>query len=245
MCTLSWIDAHSEQGRVREVFFNRDERLSRGPEQPPFVWAQGAIPFLAPQDRDAGGTWVAVNASGIAIGLLNGYHERRGPAPHEVRSRGLLVRDLASSLMVCEWPEDELDPAPYEPFVLALLSRENAAVYRWDGRELQWESAPRAPLVSSSFEPQNVRPHREQLWRQWSADGPPQDREAALAYHRHAPNGGDAWSPSMRRSDAATRSLCHLTIANDAVSLAYTPGPPHQTSMEPALTLARLAPRRP
>ena len=244
MCTLSWIDTRTDLGRGREVFFNRDERRTRGPERAPFVWRSGPIPFLAPQDPDGGGTWCAVNAAGVAVTLLNGYHARRAAARSAPRSRGLLVRDLAGSLASCDWPT-ELDPDPYEPFVLVLLRTSQVVAYRWDGARLEREDEPCAPFVSSSVTPESVRPHRERLWREWSQGSPPSHRDAALAYHRHAPEGGDAHSPSMRRDDACTRSLCHLVVEPDEVRLAYTPGPPHVTDMEAPLRLERLTPGHP
>jgi hypothetical protein len=88
MCTLVVVS-----GTVRDhglvVAANRDESLQR-PADPPAVQSSAAPGWVAPLDRQAGGTWIGVNRHGVFVGLVN----RREPAPSEpLRSRGLVVRD--------------------------------------------------------------------------------------------------------------------------------------------------------
>ncbi|HPF13170.1 MAG: NRDE family protein [Planctomycetes bacterium] len=238
MCTLSWIETQD----TLEVFFNRDEQRGRGPEQPPSLHREGGIPYLAPLDSDAGGTWIAANAAGVVVALLNGYTQRRGPAAAKRRSRGLLVRDLASHLTRAEPDLDAADLEPYDPLHLVLLAPGLVRAYRWDGLEWSGPETPQAPVVSSGWNPEAVRPHRESLWRTWQAGSPPTQSAEALAYHGFAPGGGDAFSPCMRRDDAATRSLCHIRIAANRVSMRYAPGPPDQTPLGPPQELPLLKP---
>ena len=67
---------------------NRDESLAR-PFDPPRVHP-GPVPFLAPVDREAGGTWIGMNAAGLVVAITNRPHRE---APAGRRSRGLLVLD--------------------------------------------------------------------------------------------------------------------------------------------------------
>lgn len=92
MCTLIVLD-RVVPGCPLVVAANRDEYHAR-PAAPPSrveVSQDGRVAFVAPQDLEAGGTWMGVNAKGLFVGLTN----RPSSSPMSAgRSRGLLVRDL-------------------------------------------------------------------------------------------------------------------------------------------------------
>ena len=67
---------------------NRDESRAR-PFDPPRVHP-GPVPFVAPVDRQAGGSWAGVNAAGIVVAVTN---RPSGGTGASYRSRGLLVLD--------------------------------------------------------------------------------------------------------------------------------------------------------
>jgi hypothetical protein len=67
---------------------NRDESLGRAFDPP--RRHDGPVPFVAPVDRTAGGSWFGVNAAGIAVAVTN--RPQREIVPTR-RSRGLLVLD--------------------------------------------------------------------------------------------------------------------------------------------------------
>ena len=75
--------------------FNRDELLSRPPALPPH---QRGV-FLAPIDPEGGGTWLATNVFGLTLAALNVYEAATCEPEPPVRSRGLLVTDLADEDM--------------------------------------------------------------------------------------------------------------------------------------------------
>ncbi len=90
MCTLIVLD-RVVPGQPLVVGSNRDEYLARPAAAPARVAAEGGRPaFVAPQDLEAGGTWMGVNARGLFVGLTN-RHTAELQAKR--RSRGLLVRD--------------------------------------------------------------------------------------------------------------------------------------------------------
>lgn len=70
MCTVTWL---ADPAGGYALWFNRDERRTRPPGLPPAAAAAGDMPYLAPIDAEAGGTWLAVNAAGVTVGLLNHY----------------------------------------------------------------------------------------------------------------------------------------------------------------------------
>lgn len=105
MCTLIVL-RNVVPGQALVVASNRDEFLSR-PSAPPSLMCARETRFVAPQDLEAGGTWMGLNEAGVFVGLTN----RRDPtppgparpsdgvraesdSPGTPRSRGLLVRDL-------------------------------------------------------------------------------------------------------------------------------------------------------
>ncbi len=118
MCTLIVLD-RVLPGLPLVVAFNRDEYLSRPAAPPALIPAadRGGIPTVAPQDLEAGGTWMGVNAHGVFVGLTNRPAPTRDP---DRRSRGLLVRDALQRGTAREVFEHARAEAPdrYNPFYL-------------------------------------------------------------------------------------------------------------------------------
>jgi uncharacterized protein with NRDE domain len=91
MCTLIVLD-RVVPGLPLLVASNRDEYLSR-PAAPPTRISPGeagAPAFVAPQDLEAGGSWMGLNERGLFVGLTNRPIEERRA---DRRSRGMLVLD--------------------------------------------------------------------------------------------------------------------------------------------------------
>jgi uncharacterized protein with NRDE domain len=114
------------------VAANRDERLDR-PSEPPARrdWAR---PVIAPQDREASGTWIGYNDAGVFAALTNRWLDDRPPA---ARSRGLLVRDVLGyerAETAARYVEDELQTTSYDGFNLLLADDTAAVLIEWDGR---------------------------------------------------------------------------------------------------------------
>jgi uncharacterized protein with NRDE domain len=68
---------------------NREEAYARGGT--PLGLQSGPIPFIAGLDPLAGGTWLGINAARVIVAVTN---RPKSEVPPQVRSRGLLVRDL-------------------------------------------------------------------------------------------------------------------------------------------------------
>ncbi len=118
MCTLILLD-RVVPGIPTVVAANRDEFFSR-PSAPPALFVsreKGRAAFVAPQDLEAGGTWMGVNSRGLFVGLTNRSADNLETGR---RSRGLLVRDALG----CENADrviEELGADPhrvYNPFFL-------------------------------------------------------------------------------------------------------------------------------
>lgn len=114
------------------VAANRDELLDR-PSTPPRMW-DGSPAIIAPQDEEAGGTWIGVNEHGLLVAITNRWTDAELVGE---RSRGLLVTDgleqpdadAAASVVEAALRDDA-----YQGFNLLIADPETAVVFEWDGQ---------------------------------------------------------------------------------------------------------------
>ncbi len=90
MCLLALFFRAVEDAAV-VVAANREEFYARGGEPPQILG--GACPAVAGIDLVAGGTWLGVNARGVLVAVTN---RPKSELPAQLRSRGLLIRELLS-----------------------------------------------------------------------------------------------------------------------------------------------------
>lgn len=216
MCTAT---IHLRPGGYA-VAMNRDEQRTRGPESPPAehpLAMRAAGSALWPTDGDSGGTWIGINARGVAALLLNNY--RAAPVAGSA-SRGAIVPRVLESRSRCE-AQDRLRAAVAEeshaPFTLAILDPDGGGVWRWSADGLRGPQplpAGWSILTSSSWRSLAVESWRAQLFARWAADrasalGDPSDQELC-AFNLLRVEGRESWSPLMSRRESATRSLSIL-----------------------------------
>src|SRR6516162_6037577 len=89
MCTLSFIPRR--EGYAAGM--NRDELRSRPRALFPRVYERGQILAAYPSEPE-GGTWIAVNGSGVLLALLNWNLNRPGTAMSKQCSRGGMIPEL-------------------------------------------------------------------------------------------------------------------------------------------------------
>ena len=247
MCTVTW----RRRPDGYDLLFNRDELLSRAEADPPAEFERDGVRWLAPTDRDAGGTWIAVNECGLTFGLLNGIHVPL--EPRDYTTRGRIVAELARNraLAGVRAALDRFDPDPYRPFRLLVVAPDRPAlVAEWDRASFRVDVSAehRRPLVSSSFDESAVGVARRAEYERVTghpATSPP-GRSAAepglaelLAFHRSTHGGPSAYTVSMERPDAATRSFTRIHVKRDDAYMIYSSGPPARPGPESRLRLAR------
>ncbi len=229
MCTLTWL-IHK---KGYEVFFNRDEQLSRPRATPPcFAINTKSIMPVDPQSK---GTWIAVNSCGVSLCLLNNYQaysdEKTVTKNNEnYTSRGLIIPALLQ-LQTSDHIYHKLKKinlVKYLPFSLCVFSANlnthttEITIYQWDGIKLSQLAADQ-PVVSSAVLLTEVKQQRSDLFNQVTKQNA--NSKDHLAYHSsHKPEKGK-YSVCMHRQDACTQSLSHISV-NNSIVFRYHDGPP-------------------
>jgi len=228
---MTWI----QEKNGYQLFFNRDELRTRQLARPPEVQRSGLLEFIAPSDGDHGGTWIAVNETGLGLCLLNGF-----PAPgiktadshRDYSSRGCIALGAIGSVSVDQVVDTvhELKLDDFRPFILVAIQADGTALQvRWSGRVMDVLPAPPQdrPLVSSSFCTESVRASRETVHDRMINDpGPGQATQRHLAFHSsHRPAAGP-YSTCMHRDDASTVSFSRIEVCASEILFHYVPHSP-------------------
>ena len=212
--------------------FNRDELLSRPEALPP--QQRGA--YMAPIDPEGGGSWLATNVHGLTLAALNIYEAARHEPEPPVRSRGLLVTDLADAATLAELAERV---AQYRhlhhtrPFHLLALALPHQAVdLRWDGETLTTTAATLPLLrVSAAIDAPAVRQARAEEYAELLVALPTAvDIATTLRswFASHALNGASRGVCMHREPFAATVSHTQVFVAAGDTQMRYLAGPPCQ-----------------
>ena len=225
MCTVSWT---TRRGGY-DLFFNRDEQATRAPETPPILSHHKAVAFLAPHDGDRRGTWLLANQHGLTVCLLNDYGAIWQPLATELPfSRGHAVLACASldtpALAVEVVGRLPLSRTPAFHLVV-LAPEEEVSVLRWNGAELLRLPQPsELPMrTSSSFATAEVIATRTRRFDTFVHNPSQPEFHELAAYHRHHEPAQGAHSVLMRRPDAATRSIIHVSVRPETVRMSYEP----------------------
>ena len=238
MCTVSWII----QPDHLEFCCNRDEFKERGAALPPQQATRQGVPYIAPIDSQAGGTWLAVNEHGLIATLLNHYPDPAytPPLPH---SRG----ELPMKLMACCSLEDaqatllEENLSVFPPFYLiTLMPNSQPRQATWDGRELAF-SQPDFPVgcqTSSSYNHQEVSAYRKAL-SQPLVGHPDPGAGQLLHYHLFPEPQQEQHAVRVERAQTQTVSVSHITITPDEIRFAYRDRPPFLTGPDFSCSLSR------
>ncbi len=215
MCTLSWWRG----GGCLEVFFNRDEQRTRPASLPAAIREGRELSYIAPLDPLGGGTWIAVNETGLCACLLNGYG---GGAHAGARSRGVIVRTLAESawdVPAALRAYAAFDLGQFAPHHLFLFDPGRACASTWDGGHLtqRTDLDELHPFTTSS-----VRTDEAVAWRRNAyaeATGGAAEPSALKRFHSTRNMEDPALGVCMDREDARTVSFAHARVDRAAVEL--------------------------
>lgn len=230
---------------------NRDEAYSRAPECKPEIREGTLGDWAAPFDSEKGGTWMGVNAWGVAACIMNAYQPGESLLPDTTgryRTRGEIIPALLAagdSDAARRWIERELKPEQYPSFTLLVAAPEQTAIYEWFGKNVLNVSENRDEWLvrsSSGWDSADVTRWREERFSRWVAEGAPH-LDALPAFHLLQEPGHTGRSPLMRREWSATRSITQARVRTQAarIDLRYWPAPTTETREAAAHCSLRLA----
>jgi len=222
MCTVTWWRTPGGY----EIFFNRDERKSRKPARAPSIHQAHDVRYVAPEDGNAGGSWIGSNEYGLSLCLLNYYAATAADAAPGRISRGILLTSLMNAASVADVAHrlKHVALADYSPFFLVALDAASpATVHAWDGKSMVSYEVPddQLPITTSSFDTDHVVAQRRDRFAAMLKQHGRIDADLLGAYHASREARGDAYSVFMRRDDAETVSVSHVIVSPEAVAFDY------------------------
>ncbi|MEE9219396.1 MAG: NRDE family protein [Acidobacteriota bacterium] len=213
------------------VAANRDERLDR-PASPPRALG-GRPKAWAGLDREAGGTWLGLNAAGLVVGITNAARARRDPS---LRSRGLLVVDLlreadadsaARSLQA-------LRPGSCNPFQILLADPRRAFLGAFDGAIRVEQLNAGVHVLTNAAPGDPEEPRRAEVLRLLGVAGSAEtksldDLKRILARHAPVPER----SVCLHRPSFGTRAGSLIAVGGRRAPLyVHAEGPPCRVAFE-------------
>ena len=224
MCTMTWF---TNEGGY-ELFFNRDESLSRCRAELPTVQDRNGVSYISPTDVDAGGSWIAVNEFGITVCLLNHYEFEQIETYKNWVSRGEVVREFSNTidLELAEQQFNGMLLEDYRAFRMFMIDRAgNNILCVWDGHTARLQRNVKRPKSSSSVNAKHVKTLRRDLFENLNL-AESQVSQDYLNFHASHLPGKSQESVCMHRDDAKTVSLSHVTVTSAGVTFAYADGSP-------------------
>lgn len=217
---------------------NRDEWKDR-PALPPELVA-GPVPYVAPRDLKAGGSWIGVNRFGVAAGITN-RRERQELPDLPLPSRGALVRavlEARSAAAARERVEAALSSAPLNPFNLVYADARAAFLTRGGQAVETLPLAPGAHLVTNLHELDELEVIEVDRLAAAARESPLLETVAGLVDFLRGtdPITGDGFRPCKDDGDRGTRSSTIIApgaaLHGDAGAVGlflYADGPPDRT----------------
>ncbi|MEE2828144.1 MAG: NRDE family protein [Myxococcota bacterium] len=225
MCTLLLSFQH-HPGTSLVVAANRDERLDR-PATAPRLWLDRPLRVLAPEDLEAGGTWMGLNEAGLFAGLTNRFVQ--GPDPGRVDpqrpSRGGLVLEALTHASAAGAREAlaHLPGDRHNPFHLLLADAEEAHLVWSDGWKLHCEVLAPGLHILTERSRGAAPSRREEALGRWS----PELTELRPGLAEHRSPGIEGTCVHWPERNYGTRSSALLVLGKSGDHrFEYTEGPP-------------------
>jgi hypothetical protein len=209
---------------------NRDEKLTRAPGLPPTKKKLNGHVVVCPSEL-GGGTWVALNDSGVCLALINWYAVRRNVTLDPL-SRGGVVKTVCASDSY-EVVETKLHALPLErinPFRLIGIfpGIKEIVEWRWNLKRLVRKKCPwkSQQWISSGFdEPTAQRVRGRAFLGAFKGHSINRLNWLRRLHGSHCPQPGP-FSTCMHRTDAATVSYTEVAVSRQSANMRHHTGPP-------------------
>jgi Transport and Golgi organisation 2 len=209
---------------------NRDEKLARPRGLPPAFREVEGRRVLCPSEP-GGGTWIAINDSGVTLSLINWYS-----VPGKVETSAITRGVLVNSTITADAPahvEAVLANLPLRrinPFRLIGIFPGAGKIteWRWDLKwleriERRWRAQ---QWISSGFDEPAAQRERDRTFQRALKQNSAGSLDWLRRLHRsHAPQEGP-FSTCMHRADAATVSYTEVVVMGNKAMLRYCRGSP-------------------
>jgi uncharacterized protein with NRDE domain len=223
MCTMSIIP---KEGKNLRIVFSRDELRTRPQALPPQLGRFGSGQAILPIDPVSGGTWIAVNESGLVLAVMNVNPPDRRSDPQ--RSRGRIIPemlDAASPERIGQQIRD-IPVGYYAPFRLIVMQDQKIQTLVWDGAKTirtEPEVIERPMMYTSSgLGDHLVESPRRELFEKLVIEDELPD-EGQLQFHRQYWPGKGHLSVMMSRCDASTVSITVVEVSQTEANMSYYP----------------------
>ena len=246
MCTLTILHSCPGESTQRgfRLAFSRDEQRDRLSGTGPAVETAGSGRAILPRDPVGGGTWIAVNDSGLAFCLLNVNPPRSDAAARGGATRGALIPRLLhlDSLAAVEEALPGLDADIQRPHRLVVTDGSGILEAIGGGGVVEHRShRPKQPFMrsSSGLGDHVVEPLRREAFDRFIASNSwvssSQDE-----FHRLRFEGRDECSIDMSRPDARTVSWTVIEVEPEAVRMIHHSAPPRDRVRPVTVELQRV-----
>ena len=226
MCTVTFLP----RKRGYALAMNRDEKLTRATGLPPAKNLINGCAVLAPSEP-GGGTWIALNDSGVTFALINWY-SITARVKIETVSRGKVVNatcaaktpDVAAAALA-RLPLQRINP--FRLIGVFPVTRK-IIEWRWNLKTLiskqhRWKDQ---QWISSGFNEPTAQRVRSRTFRAALKQKSAGTLGWLRRLHRsHLPQVGP-FSTCMHRTDAATVSCFEITVFEHKATLRYYAGAP-------------------
>lgn len=222
MCTLTFVP----NGDQFIFTSSRDEKSVRPGARPPAFVESPTGRIMYPQDRQAGGSWLVVREQGDVLVLLNGALQKHVPDPPYIRSRGLVVLDLAQSSYPMQ-TFGQIDLSGIEPFTLVYFEAANHHLYslRWTGKTklfCQELTTQHRIWSSATLYPPSVVREREAYFLSWLRQTHQVNQQALINFHTDKVAGNRSVDILQNRHNGLkTLSITSLVVSPACIDTAY------------------------
>jgi len=238
MCTVSFI----ARKRGYLLGMNRDEQLSRAKGLPPKLRIINGVRVICPSEL-GGGTWIALNESGVTLALINWYSITARVQRNQI-SRGQVVI-AASAADRPESVEVALRALPLQrvnPFRLIGIfpMMQEVVEWRWNLQQLDRKKHPwnSQQWISSGFDEPKAQRLRGKIFRMAKKLATFGRATWLRRLHgSHQPECGP-FSICMHRADAATVSYTEITVSKVQALMRYCNGALCQHDLSPKSALS-------
>ncbi len=214
---------------------NRDEFKDRPAAPPQRVDAR--VPYLAPVDLRAGGTWIGTNAAGLTVAITNRRALGVEPPDPSLSSRGAIVREaleFGGAAAAARLVSRSLESRRTNPFHLLLADAHDAFLLRRSAIDARPESvrlAPGAHVVTNLHELDAIEFPGVAAIAAEAGALPLLEVVARLAeiLKRTEPIAADGFAPCKDLGDRGTRSSTIIARGDGHGLFLHADGPPDRT----------------